>query len=149
MTHEQLGASVGKSRSAISNTLRLLGLPAPVQALIRDGSLSAGHARALVPLEDEAYAEHIAVRAAAEGWSVRQVEEAARARTGESDEGGTSQPRTARPRPAEVLELEDRLADRLGSAVKIDYGARGGGKIVVRFGSLDDLERIYRTLLGA
>ena len=146
MTHEEIGERVGRSRSAISNTLRLLGLPAPIQALLEGGSLTAGAARALLPLEDEAYAEHIATRAASEGWSVRQVEEAVRDRLDGPDL--TPTPRRRVERPAEVLELEQQLALHLESKVKIDYGATGGGKVVVRFGSLDDLERIYRTLLG-
>ena len=134
------------SRRAISNTLRLLNLTAAIQALVSDGSLSAGAARALLALEDQAYAEHVAVRAAAEGWSVRQVEDAVRARR---DEPAPTVPVGRRTeRPLEVVELEKRLAMHLESKVKIDYGSSGGGKVVVRFGSLDDLERIYRTLLG-
>ena len=146
MTHEEVGERVGKSRSAITNTLRLLGLPGPIQALVGDGSLSAGAARALLALEDHAYAEHIAMRAAAEGWSVRQVEEAVRVRKHAPE--ATAATRRPTERPLEVVELEKRLALHLESKVKIDYGTSGGGKVVVRFGSLDDLERIYRTLLG-
>ncbi|HSG79622.1 MAG TPA: ParB/RepB/Spo0J family partition protein, partial [Acidimicrobiia bacterium] len=146
MTHEEIGERVGKSRSAITNTLRLLGLTAAVQALVSDGTLSAGAARALLSLEDVAYAEHVAMRAAAEGWSVRQVEEAVRDRLEGPDPA--PQQRRQRERPPEVVELEQRLALHLESKVKIDYAASGGGKVVVRFGSLDDLERIYRTLLG-
>ncbi|MDX1690565.1 MAG: ParB/RepB/Spo0J family partition protein [Acidimicrobiia bacterium] len=146
MTHEEIGERVGRSRSAISNTLRLLGLPAPIQALLEAGSLTAGAARALLPLEDAAYAEHVATRAASEGWSVRQVEEAVRDRLDGPDPAPT--PRRRSERPTEVVELEQQLALHLESKVRIDYGAAGGGKVVGRFGSLDDLERIYRTLLG-
>ncbi|MCB2223407.1 MAG: ParB/RepB/Spo0J family partition protein [Actinobacteria bacterium] len=145
LTHEDVALRVGKSRSAVSNTLRLLNLPAVIQGLLEAGELSAGHARALLAVDDVRYAEHLARRAAEEGWPVRRVEEAVRART------EPAQPRAARQaptaRPAEILELEERLTDRLGSTVRIDYGAKGG-KVVIRFGSLDDLERVYRALLG-
>ena len=88
----------------------------------------------------------IAGLAATEGWSVRQVEEAVRARRDEAAAGGATRQKAVRP--AQILALEERLSERLGSPVRIDYGARGGGKLTVRFGSVDDLERIYRTLLG-
>jgi ParB family chromosome partitioning protein len=146
LTHEEIGARVGKSRPAISNAIRLLQLPGVVQALLAQGALTAGHCRALLGLEDARYAEHIAKRAAEEGWSVRRTEEAVRARQeGPSERGGARR----EERPAEVLALEERLAERLASPVRIDYGARGGGKVVVRFGSLEELERIYRVLLGS
>lgn len=145
LTHDEVAQRVGKSRSAVSNLLRLLGLPAAVQGMLDRKEISAGHARALLTLDDEAYAVNVARKAAAEGWSVRQVEDAARART------DMDQPK-ARPvmppvRPAAIIELESRLAEHLGTKVKIDYGDKGG-KMVVRFGSLDDLERIYRKFYG-
>lgn len=144
MTHEQIATGVGKSRSAVTNTLRLLQLPATVQGLLERGAISAGHARALLGLDDEAYAVHIADTAAAEGWSVRQVEEAVRARHGETPRRRSP---STEPRPAAIIELERRLSDHLGSKVKIDYGARGG-KMTVRFSDLDDLERIYKAFFG-
>ena len=142
LTHDQVAQRVGKSRSAITNTLRLLQLPAAIQGMVGRGELAAGHARALLGLEDEAYAVHIAQRVVAEGWSVRQVEDAVKKRGGESRPGAT---RSARPRPAAIIELEDRLGQRLGTAVKIDHGKRGG-KLQIRYASLDDLERIYKLL---
>ena len=78
LTHEQLSARVGKSRSAITNTLRLLGLPPGVQHLLADGQLSAGHARALLGTPDRALQERLAREAVAEGWSVRMIEQAVR-----------------------------------------------------------------------
>lgn len=142
LTHEMVAQRVGKSRSAISNTLRLLQLPAAVQALVGEGELAAGHARALLGLEDQAYALHIAQRVVAEGWSVRQVEDAVRKRSAPE----AIAPRGAKlPRPAAIIELEDRLGEKLGTAVKIDHGKRGG-KVQIRYGSLDDLERIYKLL---
>jgi len=146
LTHEEVAIRVGKSRSAISNTLRLLQLPAVIQGLLEAGELTAGHARALLSIDDTRYAEHIARKAAEEGWSVRRVEDAVRARMGGDDPKPSKATKTV-DRPAEILALEERLTERLGSTVRIDYGARGG-KILIRFGSLDDLERVYRSLLG-
>jgi ParB family chromosome partitioning protein len=142
LTHEMVAGRVGKSRSAISNTLRLLQLPPAVQAMVGEGDLAAGHARALLGLEDQAYAVHIAERIVAEGWSVRQVEDAVRKRSGAVTAGSTP---TKGLRPAAIIELEDRLGERLGTAVKIDHGKRGG-RVQIRYASLDDLERIYKLL---
>ncbi len=145
LTHEAIGERVGKSRAAVSNTLRLLQLPAGIQGLLDRGEISTGHARALLGLEDVAYAQHVAERAAAEGLSVRQVEDAVRARR-EPGNGSRRRARTT-PRPPVVIELEERLEERLGAPVRIDMrGERG--RLVVRFGSLDDLERIYRSLFS-
>ena len=147
MTHEQIATGVGKSRSAVTNTLRLLQLPPAIQGILERDEITAGHARALLGIEDDAYATHIAEQAATEGWSVRQVEDAARARQGRT----APSPRVSRatePRPAAIIELERRLSDHLGSTVKIDYGS-SGGKVVVRFADLDDLERIYKTFFEA
>lgn len=144
LTHEEVGARVGRSRPAISNTLRLLQLPSSMQGMLARGELSAGHCRALLALDDAGYAEHLAQRAAAEGWPVRRLEEAVRAR----QEGLPPPVRLPRERPAEIVALEDWLGERLEAPVDIAYGKRGGGRLTVRFGSLEDLERIYRALLG-
>jgi ParB family chromosome partitioning protein len=145
MTHEEIAERVGKSRSAVSNTLRLLQLPAAIQGMLERGELTAGHARALLTVDDEAYATHIATRAGEEGWSVRQVEDAVRARM---EAGVLRRPAQAKPvRPAAIIELERRLAEELGSKVRITHG-RKGGKLVVNYGSFDDLERIYRRMFG-
>ena len=143
MTHEEVGKRVGKSRAAITNTLRLLGLPAAVQGMLERGDLSAGHARALAGLEDRAFAEHVAKRAVSEGWSVRQVEDAVRLRRGEE----SPKPRVREVRPAEIVELEMRLADRLGSPIKVEF-RNGRGAVHIRYGSLEELEKIYRRLMG-
>ncbi|HJS71568.1 MAG TPA: ParB/RepB/Spo0J family partition protein [Acidimicrobiia bacterium] len=143
MNQEDVAERVGKSRPAVSNTLRLLQLPGTVQRMIDNGALSAGHARALLGLEDEKYAVHLAEKASQEGWSVRQMEEAVRARR---ETGLAPVATTVRlVRPVEIIELEKRLSDRLGSRVKITY-RNEKGKVEIRFGSLEDLERIYRTL---
>jgi ParB family chromosome partitioning protein len=143
MTHEKVAERVGKSRSAITNSVRLLNLPGAIQGLLADGRLSAGAARALLGTTDTAFAVRTANRASDEGWSVRQVEDAVR-----KHDGGETDPvdPARRERPAEIIALEERLTERLGSPVKIQYGQRGGGRLTVRFGSVDDLERIYREL---
>lgn len=141
MTQEAVADRVGKSRPTISNTLRLLQLPAAIQALVDNGQLSAGHVRPLVGMEDAAYATHLAEKAVAEGWSVRQMEEAVRTR--KSLESGPA-PRVRALRPVEIIELEKRLGERLGAPVKIDY-RKEKGKLEIKFGSLEELERIYRS----
>ncbi|MEN8041242.1 MAG: ParB/RepB/Spo0J family partition protein [Actinomycetota bacterium] len=142
MTHDDIASHVGRSRSAVTNTIRLLQLPTKIQAMLVSRDLSAGHARALLGSEDEAYAIHIAQRAVAEGWTVRRVEEAIRLR---ATQGQTSSVRSKKIRPAAIIELEDRLQDRLGTKVRIDYRGKGG-KITIKYTSSEDLERIYRHL---
>ena len=146
MTHEQIAQSLGRSRSAVSNTLRLLQLPLPIQDMLERGAVTAGHARALLGLGDEAYAIHIAEQAVRDRWSVREVEDAVRARVdGKKRAVGGS--KGAALRPAAIIELEGRLSDHLGSKVQISYGS-SGGKVTVRFADLDDLERIYRAFFA-
>ena len=142
MSQEDIAQRVGKSRPAISNTLRLLQLPGQIQQMVDAGTLSAGHARALVGLEDERYATYLAEKASKEGWSVRQMEDAVRVRR---EMEGDARPKVRQLRPVEIIELEKRLSDRLGSKVKINY-RNERGKVEIRFTSLQDLERIYRTL---
>jgi ParB family chromosome partitioning protein len=142
MQHDEVATEVGKSRSAVTNTVRLLGLPAPIQELLVSGELTPGHGRALLGTDDEAYAIHIARRSVAEGWTVRRVEEAMRLR---STQTRGSHPGTGTVRPAAIIELEEKLQDRLGTNVQIDYRGKGG-KITIKYASSDDLERIYRHL---
>ena len=147
MTHAEIGEKVGRSRAAVTNALRLLKLAPPVQALVASRELSAGHARALLGLEDQALVQHLADRAVAEGWSVRQVEEAVRLGKGIIRESAKPR-RPAKPRPAVIIELENRLAEQLGTSVDIRYKERKGGavdgQVVLRFSGLDQLEGIYR-----
>lgn len=146
-THDQVATRVGKSRTTITNSLRLLTLPAVVQGMVDRGEIAAGHARALVGLEDRAFAEHVARKAAEEGWSVRQVEEAVRARKGTTEPEPAPPPRLTELRPPALGELEERLAERLGTKVSIT--SKGDtGRVVIRYGSLDDLERIARFFYG-
>ena len=160
LTHEQLADRVGKSRSAITNTLRLLGLPPGIQHLLADGKLSAGHARALLATPDRALQESLARQAAEEGWSVRAVEEAVKAggvivATPEVPDEPTDAPEavqdgagvapTTRLRPPGLLELEELLAEHLETRVAVQMGAKRG-RITIDFADLEDLERIYRRM---
>jgi ParB family chromosome partitioning protein len=145
LTHEQLAARVGRSRAAVTNTLRLLQLPPSIQRFLVDGTLAAGHARALLGSGDPAFQEALAARAVREGLSVRAVEEAVRAREG----GAPDKPargRSTTNRPPGFAELEDLLAEHLATRVKVEEQGRRG-RIVIEFAGLDDLERIYRAMV--
>lgn len=149
LTHEQVAARMGKSRAAISNTLRLLQLPPSIQRAVREGQLTMGHARALLGTPDRAFQEALARRITKEDLSVRQVEEAVRAR----NDGAASDPAAVevpgRMRPAGLAELEDLLGDHLDTRVKIRLGGGGKGTMAIDFAGLDDLERIYRAITQA
>ena len=146
MTHAEIGERVGRSRAAVTNALRLLNLAPAIQVLVASRDLSAGHARALLGLDDQALAQHLADRAVSEGWSVRQLEEAVRLGKGMVRDARRRRP--AEPRPAVIIELENRLAEQLGTSVDIRYKKRKGGavdgQVVLRFSGLDQLEEIYR-----
>ena len=146
LTQELVAQRVGKSRSAVANTVRLLHLPPSVQALVGDRSLSAGHARALLACEDEEEQVALAARVQREGLSVRETEEAVRrlvaARFADDDGGDVSPGAT---RPAALLELEGMLGDLLDTKVQVSMGARRG-KVVIDFATIEDLERIYRVI---
>jgi ParB/RepB/Spo0J family partition protein len=142
-THEQLARKIGRSRPHISNTLRLLNLPPTVQKRLAAGVLSAGHARALLSLDDPAAQERLAHRIVAEGLSVRAVEEIVAV-----DDGEKERPRRrvgAKPVAPGLRDLADRLSDVLETRVKVELGRRKG-KIVVEFASLDDLDRIVKAM---
>jgi len=145
LTHEQLAARVGKSRAAISNTLRLFQLPPSIQRSVIEGHLSAGHARALLGTPDRNFQEALAHRAVADGLSVRAVEDAVRERSEHARPAGASPVRQARLRPPGVLELENLLSQHLDTRVKVDMGGRKG-RMVIEFATLEDLERIYRAM---
>jgi ParB family chromosome partitioning protein len=141
-THEELGRRIGRSRPQISNTIRLLNLPAPVQRRVAAGVLSAGHARALLGLEDPAAQEQLAHRVVAEGLSVRATEEAvALAASGSGMPAKAPAKRRSRPHSPALTDLADRLSDRFDTRVKVDLG-RSKGRITIEFATVDDLERI-------
>lgn len=147
LTHDDLARRVGKSRSAVSNGLRLFQLPPSIQKMVAERQLSPGHARALLGSPDRAYQEALAKRAVKEDLSVRHVEEAVRTRAGveAAGEGRAASPRAPRSRPAGLLELEDLLSSRLDTRVKVSMGAKHG-RVTIDFASLEDLERIYRAM---
>ena len=144
LTHEQMASRVGRSRAAITNTLRLFQLPPSIQRLVMEGQLSAGHARALLGTPDRNFQEALAARAVADDLSVRAVEEAVRLRS-EPPASNGSTTRLGRLRPPGVVELESLLSQHLDTRVKVDMGARKG-RVVIEFATLEDLERIYRAM---
>ncbi len=162
LTHEQVSQRVGRSRTVVTNALRLFQLPATIQRLVRDGSLSGGHARALLMTPDRDLQERLAREAVAQGLSVRALEHAVRAHlrdeeddpgasVDEGSDGGTATPSTTTPfsrplRPPGVLELEGLLAAHLDTTVTVDL-TRRRGRVVIEFADLADLERIYRVML--
>ncbi|HYH26550.1 MAG TPA: ParB/RepB/Spo0J family partition protein [Blastococcus sp.] len=141
-THEELATRIGRSRSQVTNTIRLLKLPVKVQTRVAAGVISAGHARALLGLQDSAAQDALATRIVAEGLSVRATEEAvALAAAAEP----TAKRRTRRISAPGVEELGSRLSDMFETKVQIQIG-RSKGKIVVEFGSVDDLQRIIGVM---
>ena len=141
-THEELAGRVGKSRSHVSNTLRLLGLPPAVQRRVAAGVLSAGHARALLALDDPQAQDRLAQRIVAEGLSVRAVEEIV-ATAGQAPRERAR--RTKGVPPPELTALAHRLTDHLDTRVSVDV-ARRRGKLVIEFATMEDLERIVREI---
>jgi len=137
-THEELAARIGRSRPQISNTLRLLKLSPPVQRRVAAGVLSAGHARALLAVEDSDLQDRLAQRVVAEGISVRGLEEIVAVRDVDSPGPRVARAKTVAPG---LTDLADQLSDRFETRVKVDLG-RSKGKITVEFATLDDLQRI-------
>ena len=140
-THEELARRIGRSRPQISNTIRLLNLPAQVQRRVAAGVLSAGHARALLSLEDPQAQEQLALRIVAEGLSARATEEIVALSLSEGTGKKESTKRRAKPQAPGLNDLADRLSDRFDTRVKVDIG-RSKGKITIEFATVDDLERI-------
>ena len=147
-TQAQLAQRLGRSRPQVANTLRLLKLPTDVQRRVAAGVISAGHARALLGLDDADKIAALAARIVAEGLSVRSVEEIVA--MGEAD--GAPRPRRRRNQPAEtpleVAAAAQRIGDRLDTRVKISMGAKKG-RITVEFATIDDLARIVEIVEGA
>lgn len=166
LTHDQVATRVGKSRSAITNMIRLLGLPPAVQSLLADGQLSAGHARALLGTPDRARQIALAQAAVSEGWTVRATEQAVRGDDPAGAENATATPDSGgsgiggggaidgagltpatQLRPPGLLELEKLLEERLDTRVAVTMGAKRG-RVAIDFADLEDLERIYRLMTG-
>lgn len=162
LTHEQVATRVGRSRAAVTNTLRLLQLPAGVQRAVAEGTISAGHARALLATPDRALQEALVGRIVSEGLTVRTVEEMVRPDAEAAQElamGGTGEPEggntsgtTTLPRPTPlpepgILELEELLSSYLNTRVKVEMHQRRG-RLQIDFATLEDLERIYRLMVS-
>ncbi|MDG1410244.1 MAG: ParB/RepB/Spo0J family partition protein [Acidimicrobiales bacterium] len=160
LTQEQVAKRVGRSRSGVANTIRLLQLTPVVQRLVIEGQISAGHARALLSSPDRAAQEAIAQQIVDEGLTVRDIERLMRGDPDDGEDDGDSEatgshgPSTGgggdsgRATPVAVpgiLELEELLAARLDTRVRVQLG-KGPGKLLVEFADLDDLERIYHII---
>ena len=157
LTHDEVATRVGKSRTAVTNTLRLLQLPAGVQRALAEGDISAGHARALLGTPDRTLQEQLVNVIVTQGLSVRATEELVRAGGIEPEAEDEpvnglkpSEPRRTAPRPlppAHILELEELLSSHLDTRVKVDMSSRRG-RVMVEFATIEDLERIYHQMLG-
>jgi ParB family transcriptional regulator, chromosome partitioning protein len=144
VSQEELAKRLGHSRPYIANTIRLLQLPGEVQRLLAEGGIAAGHARALLGLDDEEAQRSLAVRVAAEGLSVRQTEELVRRY---AEPSGSRPGRPARARDARLVQAEEVLAEALETRVTVQRSRRKG-KIVIEFGSKADMDRIVRRIAG-
>lgn len=140
-THEELAQKLGKSRPHISNTVRLLNLPASVQRKVAAGVLSAGHARALLALSSESDIELLANRIVAEGLSVRAIEEIVAAGLPNSKKQRANTPRHA----PHMNEIAERLSDHFDTRVLVQSG-KSKGKIVIEFSGVADLERLLKLI---
>jgi ParB family transcriptional regulator, chromosome partitioning protein len=145
VTQTELADRLGRSRPVVTNTIRLLKLPVSVQRRVAAGVLSAGHARALLGVEDPGQQEELAARIVAEGLSVRATEEAVVLLRSDSRTSTTKPPRRKQMQAPGLQDLAERLSDAYDTRVKVELGQRKG-RIVVEFGSVEDLERIARLM---
>lgn len=145
VTHDELADRIGRSRPVITNTIRLLRLPLPVQRRVAAGVLSAGHARALLALEEPDGQEELAARIISEGLSVRATEEEVTLK--KNAEPAKPKPKQRKQMEAPGLQdLAEKLSDGLETKVKVEFGQRKG-RIVIEFGSVDDLERLSELIM--
>jgi len=140
LTHQETADAVGRSRAAVSNLLRLLELPAEVCELLEHRSLEMGHARAVLALGSRRQQTEVALLVAKKGLSVRETEALVRRLAAPTVHGADGD--GAAPRDPNVERLEQELAEKLGARVAIQHSARGGGKLVVSYNSLDELDGI-------
>ena len=146
LSQEELAARVGKNRSTVANSLRLLKLPADVQKSLETGGISAGHARALLSVTDQRLQEKMFKDIIAKGLSVREVEKLASALNAPhltDDEKAKGKP--VAKRPPEIVEMEEKFIEKLGTKVSIDGGLEKG-RIYIEYYSMDDLGRLYDIL---
>jgi ParB family chromosome partitioning protein len=140
-THEQVADAIGRSRPAVSNLLRLLDLPDEIKRLLKEGRIETGHAKALLAL-DSALALGLARQTAAHGWSVRELEAAAR----KAQTAPQGKAKKAATRDADIVTLERELSEKLAARVAIQHGSNGRGKLVIGYHSLDELEGILEKI---
>ena len=150
-SQDAVAKKVGKSRSAVANSVRLLQLPAGIQKYLADGQLTAGHGKALLGTPDRAFQERLAKAAVAEHLTVREVEDRVREHEGTAIVPPTTEPevkgeKVGVTRPAAMLQLEEILSAHLDTRVSVASSARKG-RITIEFSTLDDLERIYRVII--
>jgi len=143
-SQNELAQVIGKSRSHVANTLRLLKLPKSVQTMVNDGSLSAGHARTLVTADDPA---GLAKRIISEGLSVRQAEALAQVPAGVQNDA-SSQPAgfVGSQKSADIRALEQRLEDHLGLKIDLNHKPKGNGELKIKYKTLDQLDAVCRKL---
>ncbi len=144
LSHADIADAVGRDRSTVANAIRLLKLPKPVQQLVDSGALTAGHARALLSLEDEHEITRAAREVVAHGWSVRETEKHARGNGKKKSAHGKG----GKHVPPEIRRIEEALRRRLGTDVAVVLGGKSKGHLAVRFYSDDDLARVLELILG-
>ena len=144
LTHQEAAEAVGRSRATVSNLLRLLELSDKVKPLLESRQLEMGHARALLALTDKAQQLEAAKKVAANGMSVRETEQLVRRM--QADGGGAKKKTAPRTPNADIRRLETDIADKLGAKVRIDHGAKGAGKMVIAYNSLDELDGILKHI---
>lgn len=143
LKQEELGERVSKNRSTVTNYLRLLKLPPSIQASIRDGDISMGHARALITINDPIKQVHLHQQILQQGLSVRKVEEMVRALQNGPEKKESNKPA---PVPFQIQKIQDDLASKFSSKVKLKVGNKGSGSIEIPFLSQEDLSRILEML---
>jgi ParB family chromosome partitioning protein len=149
LKQETLAERLGVSRSHVANTIRLLQLPPEVQGLLAEGKIQAGHGRALLSLADGEAQKTLALRAAAQDLSVREVEEIVRSYLEHPAQSAQRAPKPAPdPQQGVLVEVEEILSEQLATRVTIQMG-RKRGKVIIEFGSADDLERIVSEIVGS
>jgi len=145
--HQELARIVGRDRSTVANTLRLLKLPEAVRALVHEKKLTEGHARALLALENPSSMERVAAEAVTAGWSVRELEARVRGDRPPSVRRKAAGPEARNP-GADVRRVEEALRQRLGTDVRVTAKRRGRGLVTLSYYSNDDLARLLELILG-
>src|SRR4029079_15757459 len=151
LPHAEIARMVGRDRSTIANLLRLLKLPEEVKQLVHQSKLTEGHARALLTISDQQELVRIALQAAEEGWSVRELEARVRPATRQSGDSGPTLTRTrskSTTQSADVRRIEDSIRKRLGTDVRLTTRRKGRGFISISYYSNDDLARVLELILG-